>query len=379
MDLQPVIYSFKERFTYGLNPDSTWYGTLGHFRQLYPDSTWAAKLSEISNEQGTLAWQTSQDMLALVVLYDQTGDLWFLRWLERYCEAVIAARDDLSGKKDCEGLLLPGWGSSRYGDSKRKVYLVHSGLILEPILEYALRAAKLPDRSAADDEKLKKLVEHCRETLLWHDSQLDPESPPGEAVYLSGGEEPERRHAWQPFNRQNVLARDFYLLFQLTGDETYRERSRKLYTFFRDHIERTPSDAYVWEYEQPRFVQGPPKVIVCEDVSHASYSIEPVVHACRDGFVFEPADLHRFARTFTKYIHLGNGILQTSIGCRPSFSPMLTERFYAWLPLAQADPHVYWLLRRFLMHNVEKPQPLAIAYLIAYRPKGMAGVDTRVH
>jgi hypothetical protein len=47
--------------------------------------------------------------------------------------------------------------------------------------------------------------------------------------------------------------------------------------------------------------------------------------------------------------------------------------------LAQADPQIYWLIRRFLMKNVEKPPALAVAYLISYRPKGLTGVDTRAH
>ena len=78
-----------------------------------------------------------------------------------------------------------------------------------------------------------------------------------------------------------------------------------------------------------------------------------------------------------KYIYLGDGVFQASIGCRVSFTPRILDRLYGWLPVSQADPRVYWLIRRFLMKNVEKPPALAIAYLVAYRPKGLTGVDTR--
>ena len=45
-------------------------------------------------------------------------------------------------------------------------------------------------------------------------------------------------------------------MYQLTEDQSYLDRSRKLYTFFRRNIERTPSDAYIWEYEPMRWVRG---------------------------------------------------------------------------------------------------------------------------
>jgi hypothetical protein len=212
--------------------------------------------------------------------------------------------------------------------------------------------------------------------MLFHDYQIDLAPALGEAVYESGREEPSRRKDWQPFNRQNILARDFYLLHQLTGVEKYLDRSRKLYTFFKNRIELTPSNAYVWEYEPTKDVSNM-RVGLCDDISHASYSLSAVLPACQDSFVFDYEDLHRFARTFTLYIHLGDGVFQTKIGCLPGMSPRYLDRLHGWLPLSVVDRSIYDLIKRFYMRNVENPPPQAIAYLIAYRPKGMSGVDTR--
>jgi hypothetical protein len=374
-DLAPAIESFKERYQYGLEPDSSTYGTTDQFRVLYPDTYWSERLSKITNEDGSLAWATSQDMLALAKMYDVTHERWYLDWLGRYSEAAMKARDDIAGKKDQEGRSEPGWGSSRYGNHERRIYLVHSGLIVDPILEYILRARKV---DGADTKSLDLLLQRCKQTLLYHDYQLDPTVTGSEMVYLSGREEPDRRDTWQPFNRQNIFAHDFYLLYQLTGDEAYKERSKKLYTFFKDRIELTTSNAYIWEYEPSRFASGPVRVAVCDDVSHASYSIAPILAAAQNDFVFNLADELRLANTFTRYIYIGDGVFQTSMGCRVTFAPNIMERLYAWLPTAEADPRVYWLIRRFYLHNVLKPPALAIAYLVAYRPRGMSGIDTRV-
>ena len=376
--LRQVISSFHERFKYDVATDSTSYGTAEQFKSLYPDSFWTGRLDKLSNEDGTLAWLVSQDMLALVVMYDVTGDPWYLRMLGRYSERTMAIRDDVLGKKDVDGRSLPGWGSSRYDVNGRHVYLVHSGLIVLPILEYAVRAPKLPGWSDADEAKRAKLIDQCRETLVFHDYQLDPELKGEEAAYLAGREEAERYQTYQPFNRQNTFARDFYLLNRLTGDADYLERSRKLYRFFRNNIERTPADAYIWEYEPPR-VGGPVRVAVCDDISHGSYALQPVIPACEDDFVFTRSDLARFARTFTKYIYLGDGVFQARIGCAVTDMTRIMDRIYAWMPLAEADPRIYWLIHRFLLKNYEKPPALAIAYLIEYRPKGLTGIDTRAH
>lgn len=374
-DLGAAIESFRERYKYDLQPDSAAYGTIDQFRVLYPDTYWSDRLGKMTNEDGSLAWSTTQDMLALVKIYDMTHEKWYLDWLGRYSEAAIQARDDIAGKKDQEGRSEPGWGSTRYGSGERRIYLVHSGLIVNPILEYVLRARAA---GSVDSKALDTLVKRCRETLLYHDYQLDPAVTGAEQVYLSGREEPDRRDMWQPFNRQNLLARDFYLLWQITGDEAYKERSKRLYTFFKNHIEPTVSNAYIWEYEPDRFGSIPVRVMACDDISHASYSVGPILDAARDDFVFRKSDALRLANTFTKYIYVGDGVFQTSMGCRVNFAPNIMDRLYAWLPAAEADPNVYWLIRRFYVHNVAKPAPLAIAYLAAYRPKGLTGVDTRI-
>jgi hypothetical protein len=374
--IRQIPYNFRERFTYSLRPDSMLYGTADQFRALYPDSSWDNRAKKMTNENGSLAWATSRDMMALVAMYDATSDPWYLRRLGRLCDAAMAARDDRSGKKDDIGRSLPGWGTGRYSDGKRRVFLVHSALIVQPMLEWAVRANRLPDWTPKEETERTALIDHCKETLLWHDYQLEPNPMPGEMVYASGYEEPERQFDWQPYNRQNLMARDFYLLYQATGDESYKERSRKLYTFFKNRLQVTPSDAYIWAYE-PIKKAGRTPVTACDDVSHATYTLEAVLPACRDGFVFDMTDMARFARTFTLYVHWGHGVFQSGIGCAAFYTPRYMERIYAWLPLAQSDPEIYGLLNRFLLHNVEKPVPQAVAMLVALKPKGVSGIDTR--
>jgi len=190
--LRDVRYNFNERYTYSLTPDSNRFGSPEQFDELYPDSYWENVLSTLTNDDGSIAWTVSRHMMGMVALYDATKDPRFLRWLARYAEKAMAARDDHCGKIDEEGRSEPAWSTPRYGSGERRIYLVHSGLIIQPILEWAVRAEQTPKWSAKDEEKRQRLIDQCRETLLFHDYQLDAAPRRDETVYESGREEPDR-------------------------------------------------------------------------------------------------------------------------------------------------------------------------------------------
>ena len=159
--LRDVRYNFNERFTYSLTPDSTRYATMEHFDELFPDSYWEEVLSNLTNEDGSIAWGVSRDMMGIVALYDATGDSRFLRLLERYAEAAMDARDDRTGKTDNDGRSEPAWSTPRYGMGERRIYLVHSGLVVQPILEWAIRADQTPGWAAEDEKNRQRLIDLC--------------------------------------------------------------------------------------------------------------------------------------------------------------------------------------------------------------------------
>lgn len=367
--LEQVRYSFHETFPYALSDTTGEYGTVGQFRALYPDAYWEDGLSRLTNEDGTLAWTTSRDMMALAVMYDVTGDPAMLEWLRRYVLAALATRDDRAGRTDVSGHSSPGWGSSRYGEGKRRIYLVHTALIVQPMLEWAIRAPSAPGYDAQRGLDRTSVIEACKTSLAYHEYQLETAGPSAGAVYRTGHEEEDRAFLWQPFNRQNIMARNFHLMFQLTGEPPYRERAEKLLRFFKDRLELTPGDAYVWEYEPMRHSERV-QVAACEDVSHASFSIEAISPFFSEGWVFDTTDRDRFARTFTNHVHLGGGVFQSSIGCTAIFTRRYMTRMYAWLPLAPSDPRIYDLLLAFYQRNIANPPPLAVAYFASFRPHG---------
>ena len=229
-------FNFQERYQYELEPDSLVYGTREQFDRLYPPPYWEKRFTDVTNEDGSLAWRVSRDAMALITLFDATGDFELLRRVRRYADAAMEARDDHSGAIDEDGRSEPGWSTPRYGEGKRRVYLVHSGLILQPILEWARRAPRDPEWTEQDEEIRRRRIAQCEQTALYHDYQIVDDAPSGWLVYGTGREERERQFRWQPFNRQTLVARNFTLLADLTGKEEYRERARRLYRFFKDHL-----------------------------------------------------------------------------------------------------------------------------------------------
>ncbi|MBK8233462.1 MAG: hypothetical protein IT349_05315 [Candidatus Eisenbacteria bacterium] len=385
-DYRSAVYSFHETFPDTLRQDTLNYATVRHFEQLYPDTLWTGWLERgLTNEDGSLSWRRSRDLMSLLVLYQVTGDPRHLGRTWRFCRDALAVRDDLVGKADFRGRVRPVWGSTRYGSGRRSSFIIHTALIVEPILTtLAILEGKLPDypQPPKDDPIWKEATATVRSEMLaatlasldvfdpqWH------EGPgPGEGLYVANFEEESREDTPEPFNRQNLMAWDHYLAYLLTGDELRRERATKLATFFRNRLEHTEADCYLWEYEPVRWehrkAEPMEPVSSCDDISHGWHALDPVVKLARVGCVFDPQDLGRFARTLTRSIYQGDGVFFGKLGCSPVFNKVLLDALPGWLCVAEGDPQVLPLIRSFMYKHVPHPQALHLAYLIRLESSG---------
>ncbi|MFN8547207.1 MAG: hypothetical protein U0527_04355 [Candidatus Eisenbacteria bacterium] len=380
-DYRSAVYSFHEAYPDTLAQDTLAYATVEHFAQLYPDTLWAGWLRRgLTNEDGSLAWRRSHDMMALLVLYQATGDVERLERCWHFSVAAMAVRDDLVGKQDFLGRSRPVWGTTRYGSGRRTTFLVHTALILEPLLTtLAILDGKLPEMPPppadapiwreATPERRAELLARALESLDIFEEQWRPGPGEDEGLYVALREEESREDTPEPFNRQNLMAWDFYLAYALTGDEARMDRAKRLARFFKNRLELTPDDAYLWDYEPIRWehkhAEEKLPVSVCDDISHGWIAIEPVPELVRAGVVFDDRDLARFAHTLTRSIYQGDGVFFAKVGCSASFNKVLVDAVPGWLCLADGDPSLLPMVRRFMFRHVAAPQALHLAYLIA--------------
>ena len=169
-DYRSAVYSFHETFPDTLRQDTLNYATVRHFEQLYPDTLWTGWLERgLTNEDGSLSWRRSRDLMSLLVLYQVTGDPRHLGRTWRFCRDALAVRDDLVGKADFRGRVRPVWGSTRYGSGRRSSFIIHTALIVEPILTtLAILEGKLPDypQPPKDDPIWKEATAAVRSEML---------------------------------------------------------------------------------------------------------------------------------------------------------------------------------------------------------------------
>ncbi len=384
-----AVYSFHEAYPDTLEQDSLSYATVAHFEALFPDTLWDGWLRRgLTNEDGSLAWRRSRDLMGLLTLYRATGDPKYLSRCWDFSIAAMRVRDDIAGKADFQREIRPVWGSTRYGSGRRSAFLVHTALILEPILTtLAILDGKIdgmekPKKDAAvwrsaTPEARAKLLAQCLESLDVFEPQWHAGPGVDEGLYVAIKEEESREDAPEPYNRQNLMAWDFYLAYLLTGEEARLTRSKQLATFFKHRIDLTPVDGYIWEYEPVRWehkhLEERQPVSVCDDLSHGWIAVEPVPELVEAGVVFTSEDLTRFAHIVTRQVHQGDGVFFANVGCGPSFNKVLVDALPGWLCVADGDPLLFPLVRSFMLKHVERPQAVHLAYLIWYSQRAKGG------
>ena len=321
--------------------------------------------------------------MALLVMYQETGDLRYLELSWRFSRAVMARRDDLRGLLDYRKKSLPAWGASKYIPGRRTHFLVHTGLILEPVLETLLALEGRLGLTAGQEPRARievewapqyereELLARCLESIDLFADAFRSGADTQEGYYLEAGSR------WEPlpFNCQNIFAYDLILAHELSGSEVYLERGRAVLTFFRRRLERAAEGGYIWEYEaKPASLEQSEtdakiKVRLCEEISHGALTVEPLAKLAHLGIVFDRADIETFSRTLSRQIYLPEyGIFTTTVGCGIKYSSNYLGMLPAWLCVTEYNAEAYALVERYMLQHTLDPEPQFLAYLIRYAP-----------
>lgn len=320
----------------------------------------------LSNDEGHLAWRTCYRMAALNEMYRVTGDAKYLRLNLLWAEAVMAARDDRSGRKRWNGRVGPVWSSEKYGRYGRTAYLVHTAMIVYPMLE-------LLHLEGVSSPRSQRLLQAALASIAAHDEQWR-DGPGQEEGYYVYTREQDEDLAGQPLpvNRGNAMAKCLWLAWKLTGKPVYRERALALARFFKNRLQLTPTGAYTWPYDIPAREDGrsrPP-----EDSSHGALtaSLAPLLEA--DGEVFSRVDLQRFAATVVHGVTGENGVISGDVAGSEKADPAWVDLPARWLEFSPYHRAVYPRIAsyyaRYDADTVPETASLALALLIRYRPKG---------
>lgn len=329
--------------------------------------------SKSLNDAGNLAWAESYLLDAYLEMYEVTLDQKFLKKFIKQANEVISNTDKARRLKDYKGRERIGWSATKYTiDNKPMVFGVHTGMIVYSLLKFALI---VKNQSLKDYEKIAKdFISFSQLALKEFDNQYRFDVIKKEGFYQWEGEEPLKTDlkAPIPLNYQTALGRCLLLLYVLTNDNSYLEKTEGIAKYFKNNI-KLENERYIWGYRAE--IQKYPQV---EDISHGAIDLEFSILCYKFGIVFERKDMFRFVNTFYNlkkdmgFYKFVNGTDDKPDKQYSNAPGNQSDAIGRWLDLSEFDCGVYdnvkdYFIKNKLESKKEHPQVLlGLAKLIKY-------------
>lgn len=286
--------------------------------------------SELTNENGELAWGEAYILLAYMEMYRATRDRHYLRNLVEHFDKVLANRDDARGIADTyAGKPLAGWGSAKYTRGAWHVWIVHTGMITLAPAEFVRLVSQdrwLQAEFGTKAQQYRQRIEECIRDAepYWRDG---PSA--GEGYYYS----PHLRDAL-PLNQQNIMGSVLLEMWRTTGNHCYRNGVERLARFFRNRLRTGDPRLYDWAYWYRLNGDGRGS----EDISHASLNVDFAVRCIAEGIVFNRRDAERFANTWLLKVKRPDGTWAGEVGGDEDGSEYMPHAGGIWLGLCRVLP-----------------------------------------
>lgn len=368
---ETYIKAFNEKFTEVAAPPSLdVYATPARYDDMYLGDTLDAGLENLSNVQSAIAWGLSYRMMSLNEMYKTTKDPKYLEANLKCIRATLAARDDKTESAIWTGEIAPAWSSDGYAERGRAVFLVHTGIILAPMLEALALIRGDEALSKERGEEAAELILDLQKSIAWHDRQWRDGPGENEGHYVGLNQEDACEGKPLPGNRLAAMGAALWQSWKLTGDEVQKDKAERLGWYIKNRLGVGEDGAYYWPYwldDEPVSGTVKPTDVNGEDVSHASLTVWFPFMLAQDNAVFTREDMTRFGKTVTQgFGRLGDGILLGTITGQPSSSPNYVAIPARWLHLSKSEPSVADVITPFYLRYIEKPGPLDLALLCAH-------------
>lgn len=297
-----------------------------------------------TNETGTLGWGESYVMMGYAAMFRQSGDPTYLVKLADHAASVMKSTDQARGISDYAGRSRPCWQSTKYSSgSEPYCWAVHSGMLLLPMAELAGLVAAHPEYAGLDvpgqgslGDVAAALVPQIEQAVAVFDADWQSGPAAGEGHYIAESGATFTGYGGQalPLNMMNALGRAELALWQVTQNDTYKQRAQALGTYLKNRLS-VNGTSYAWTYRGVAWTgtNG-------EDISHAAINVDFAVRLREASLVFSDADLKRFASTLFDKVHIDSATtadLVDGTGGTNKYTPIVA----LWLGLSPYDARVW--------------------------------------
>jgi hypothetical protein len=264
-------------------------------------------------------------------MYRATGNIKYLDKLHQHIQSVLSNRDDKIGQSNYRNELAPTWGTDRYTKNKERMnYLVHTGLITYPMLDFTelIRKSNIVKYFDAADEILRE----AEQSVKYHDNEWRKDH----YVYP---EDFYDKDYIIPINQQAALGNSLVLLSKLTGKQEYMEKAMSLAKFIKDTSVQKHNNAEGYVLKDtfmPGKVKPDDKIV---DISHAALTIHFAYLAYDNGIEFDRKDMERFAKTIKQLACDNDNHFPAYLDGRGDFDREIVAGQYSFL--AEFEEEIY--------------------------------------
>lgn len=224
-------------------------------------------------------------------MYKMTGDTSYLFDFEQRFKSIISQRDDKTGIRDViRKRVTLGWSSNKYSKGKNHAWIVHSGMVLYPVVEFMALIENRPKLEREFSGFVNDYYEEVVRMTMDFEEDWNPKVGFYNYRYKPG--------QILPYNQALALGRVFVILQTLArqrGDSravVFKKRAVQMAQYFQNNL-RKVGHRFEWNYgiNEPR----------PEDSSHAGIDVDFVVLAAKYRIVFTQNDV---VRMYNSYVHM---------------------------------------------------------------------------
>jgi hypothetical protein len=271
-------------------------------------------LDSFKSGRTPVIWSESEQLEAMIVLYEATSDARLLDEIAAHADVLVAHTSRKRNlRDDVRGSTTAAWPTDSYTCKKTFTHAVHTGVLSWPLAWFAKTVASDARLGARFGNRARQVVSAVASALALHEAQYKSEKTGASYRYPSaigslgscgGTDYAALAGAYLPFNMMLAMGRAHLHLSQAMlaldpqhPDAAYhRERAAALFAFFRSKLTyHSASASYGWDYK----LGGRP-----EDIAHGAWVVRAVLdaYAARATFlqkaVFSQTDMTRFSNSY---------------------------------------------------------------------------------
>ena len=263
------------------------------------------------------AWHAAYGMSGFLEGYEATGDTVFLDWGVKYYDALIARMAE--GPDGYKGWIGPFEYNAKYWCDDH----VADAILFDGILDFGFAVIRDPKLQAKYGAKVRHYVELAKKDVIekwdargtWHE-----DGPFGVYVAWDKYGDPGQYKHWSvkpacaansnlslPFNKQIDVGVVALRIWQITGEQKYKQRAEKIFGFMKSRMQRY-KDEYHWNYFEPGgqwdFADGAEHIRHWVGVhparNYQTGEVTNILKAYNAGIVFTQEDIQGIANTNLK-------------------------------------------------------------------------------